>query len=147
MKKQAYYVDSCIWLNLFKKEGDFRKGKPYWKIAEEFIKKIMFSRNQEITYSGIVIKEIIFNVNKNLFEQNSYFFEKEPNIRFVKVTPEDKNFAREIESKFDYEISYYDCIHIALCKRFNMILVTRDKKLINLAKKIIKVKKPEQLLA
>jgi len=32
-----YYVDSCIWLNLFKKEGDVAKGVPYWEITKKFI--------------------------------------------------------------------------------------------------------------
>ena len=35
--KKEYYIDSCIWLNMFKNEGDSSKGVPYWKIAKEFI--------------------------------------------------------------------------------------------------------------
>ena len=40
MTQKTYYVDSCIWLNLFKKEGDTTKGTPYWKLAKDFLEMI-----------------------------------------------------------------------------------------------------------
>ena len=39
MAQQRYYVDSCIWLNLFKEEGDPTKGIPYWTLAKKFIEE------------------------------------------------------------------------------------------------------------
>ena len=54
MVQKSFYIDTCIWLNLFKKEGDPSKGVPYWKIAEDFIDAIMFSQDKEIIYSGFV---------------------------------------------------------------------------------------------
>ncbi len=47
MEQKSFYLDSCIWLNLFKKEGDSSKGVPFWKIAEDFVNKIMFSEDEE----------------------------------------------------------------------------------------------------
>jgi len=32
-----YYVDTSIWLNFFKKEGDPTKGVPYWQLAKAFL--------------------------------------------------------------------------------------------------------------
>jgi hypothetical protein len=52
-----YYVDTCIWLNLFKKEGDSTKGTPFWKIADEFVGKVMVS-GSEIVYTDIVLREL-----------------------------------------------------------------------------------------
>ena len=46
MVQKTYYVDSCIWLNLFKKEGDPTKGAPYWKITQEFLEGVIFSENK-----------------------------------------------------------------------------------------------------
>jgi predicted nucleic acid-binding protein len=57
--KKKYYLDTNIWLNLFKKEGDLRKGVPYWKIAKDFIQKV--DENEDtIIVSTIVLKEIFF---------------------------------------------------------------------------------------
>ena len=144
---QYFYVDSCIWLNLFKKEGDPTKGVPYWKIAEDFIERVMFSENEEIIYSELVLKEIKFNLNnENLFREKLLFLKREQKFKFVEVVEEDKISARKLESKSNFEVSFYDCLHIAMCKRLNFILVTRDNLLIDFAKDYIEIKKPENLL-
>lgn len=68
MSQKSFYVDSCIWLNLFKKEGDSNKGVPFWKIAEDFVRKVMFSEDEEIVYSGLVLREIRFKIGETLFK-------------------------------------------------------------------------------
>ena len=46
----TYYVDTCIWLNLFKKEnGTFQ----YWRFAKDFLEKAIISMNV-IYYSGFI---------------------------------------------------------------------------------------------
>ena len=143
--QKIYYVDSCIWLNLFKKEGDAIRGTPYWKLAEDFIEKIIFSEN-EIVYSGFVLKEIRHDLsNEELFKEKHTFLEEEPKFSFVKTTPEDYAFGRKLEAEFNFEISFFDCMHIAICKRWGYILVSRDNLLIKYAKKYIAVNKPENL--
>ena len=98
--QKQYYVDSCIWLNLFKKEGDPTKGVPYWQLAKEFLEKIMFS-DDEIFYSGFVLKEIKYGLsNENLFAEKQKFLREEPKFHFVKATPEDYDAARTLESEF-----------------------------------------------
>jgi len=146
MAQKSFYVDSCIWLNLFKKEGDPSKGVPYWKIAEDFIEIIMFSQDKEIIYSGFVLKELKFKLEETVFKEKLLFFKEEEKIRFVKAEEEDYSFARKLESELSYELSFYDCLHIAVCKRLNLILVTRDDILIQFAKKYIESDKPENLL-
>ncbi len=145
--QKSFYVDTCIWLNLFKGEGDSSKGKPYWEIARDFVEKIMFSEDK-IVYSGFVLKEIWYNFrNEELFKEKQKFFEQEPNFSFVKATPEDYTFGRKLESEFNFEISFFDCMHIAISKRLNFILVTRDDLLIKFAKKYVSVDKPENLFS
>ncbi len=141
MCKKKYYLDTCIWLNLFKKEGDASKGKPYWKIAEEFIKK----KEQLITFSPLVLKELEYKINNKTKFKEIFKFLKD-NFTFIKISIKDYEIGRKLESKFNYEISFYDCLHIALCKRLNLILITRDKELINYSRKHILVKKPEELI-
>jgi predicted nucleic acid-binding protein len=145
MLQKSFYLDSCIWLNLFKKEGDPTKGIPYWKIAKDFIEKVLFSNNEEIIYSGLILKELKFILDESTYKEKLLFFEEE-NFKFVKTTEEDYSFARKLESELNYELSFYDCLHIAICKRLNLILVTRDEILIKFAKNYILVDKPENLM-
>ncbi len=146
MEHKSFYLDTCIWLNLFKKEGDSSRGVPYWKIARDFIEKVMFSKNEEIIYSGLILREIKFKIgNEDILKEKLLFLKEEYKFRFVEVTEEDYSFARKLESELKYELSFYDCLHIAICKRLNFILVTRDKDLIKIAKRYISVEKPENL--
>jgi len=145
---KRFYVDACIWLNLFKKEGDPTKGVPYWKIARNFVNKIIFSDDKEIVYTNYILKEIKFNINnERLYEERLKFIKGEPKIKFIKFEEKDFSFARELESRLNYEISFFDCLHIAITKRLNLILVTRDKDLFIAAKKYVSVNKPEELIS
>ncbi|MBT4538739.1 hypothetical protein HOI26_00900 [Candidatus Woesearchaeota archaeon] len=44
------------------------------------------------------------------------------------------------------KISFYDYLHVAISKRLNIPLITRDKDLIIFAKKHIEVYRPEELI-
>jgi len=134
-----YYFDTCIWLNLFKKEKEF------WKSAKELVEKALISDKFQIYYSGLVLKELKFVINnKPLFEENSDFLKK---FNYIKLIDEDYAFARALEAKTDYKLSFYDYLHLAVCNRNKFILVTRDKDLINIAQQFIIVKIPEELLS
>jgi len=147
MVQKLFYVDSCIWLNLFKKEGDSAKGVPYWKMVEDFISKVMFSEDKGIVYSGCVLREIQFKLNnEELFRDRLEFMEGEEKFKCIEVAKEDCVFARKLESESNFGISFYDCIHVAVCKRLNLVLVTRDNGLIEFARNYIVVDKPENLL-
>jgi len=106
----------------------------------------MFSKNEEIIYSGLILKELKFKIgNGDLLKEKLLFLKEEYKFRFVEVTEEDYSFARKLESELKYELSFYDCLHIAICKRLNFILVTRDEDLIRIARRYIIVEKPENL--
>ena len=139
-----FYLDSCIWLNLFKKEGDETKGIPFCKLAKDFIEKIMFSEKDEIIYSGFILKELKHILSEKEFNEKLLFLKNE--FKFIKATEKDYDFARKLESELKYEISFFDCLHIAVCKRLDLVLVTRDELLIKYAKDLIKVNKPENLI-
>ncbi len=55
---KSYYVDSCIYLNLWKKEvDDF--GNKLWEFAKDFFEKTE-NENATIYYSGFLLKEFMF---------------------------------------------------------------------------------------
>ncbi len=137
------YFDSCIWLNLFKKEGDASKGVPYWKLAKEYIEKVK-EENTIIIVSTIVLKELSFKLGVK-FDEVMKFFKESDFIKIIKTSPEDYNLARIYEQEHGL-ISFYDYLHVAICRRLNIQLITRDSDLMEFAGTKIKVHKPEDLL-
>jgi len=147
MSAIRYYLDTCIWLNLWKREENLITGVAYWKIAKEFIEKVIFSENEEIVYSGFFLKELKFKLkDEDLFREKLAYLKGEKRFWFVKAVEGDYDFARKFKFLSKFELSFYDCIHIALCKRLKLILVTRDRALIRFAQKYIQANTPENLL-
>ncbi len=146
LTSMKYYVDTSIWLNLFKKEGDSTKGVPYWQIAKSFFERVMFSENDEIVYSGIVLRELQIQLGDFAYKEKRRILEDEKKFVKVAVLNNDKILARKLESSYQFEISFYDFLHTAIAKRLGLILVTRDKKLLRVAQENgVIAKKPEDL--
>jgi predicted nucleic acid-binding protein len=142
-----YYIDTSIWLNLFKREGDETKGTPYWKIAEDFLKRAVDLEYDEIVYSFVVLRELEIKLNKKEYEKRKKEIMEERKFIRIDVLQEDKDFARELESRYDFEVSFYDMIHLAIAKRVSATIVTRDRQLIMICKENhVKAKRPEDIL-
>lgn len=143
--QQSFYVDSCIYLNLWQKEGDERFGVPYWKIAQDFFEK--FDNDGVIIYySGFVLNELGFILTDKEFRKKRKLFASH-NFKKAVLSEEEFSRAREIESELGYGISFYDIIHSLLAIKTDFILITRDKKLLEASKKLgVRAKKPEDLL-
>ena len=144
VSNKKYYIDSCIWLNLLKKEGDPTKGIPYWKLAKDFIEQVE-DQNEKIIVSTIIMKELYFTM-KDKFNRIKKFFKESEYIEIVKTIPEDYELARKWEQEHGV-LSFYDYIHVAISKRLNILLITRDEDLIEFAKSNVKVFKPEELIS
>ena len=126
-------------------EGDFSKGTPYWKIASDFIKQV--KQRKEIIYvSTIVLKELKYKLDHK-HDLVVEFFRKSKFIRMIKTKNEDYEFARELEDETKFKIGFLDYLHIAISKRLDILLITRDKDMINIAKDHVKVHKPEELIS
>ncbi len=141
-----FYVDTCIYLNLWQKEGNKIYGIPYWRLAKNFFEKF---DNEEITfhYSGFVLKELKFILPEDEFKMKSKLFNSLPRFKKIKLSREEFEEARKIESEEKYGIGFYDIIHMILARKSRSILITRDKKLLELSKKCnVEAKKPEDLL-
>lgn len=144
MARNLFYVDSCIYINLWNKEGSARFGTPYWKIAAKFFEK--FKENSIFYYSNFILKELKFNIPKKEFAQKLKLFNSSSNFKKLKCSPAKFQLARKIESELRYEISFYDILHLILAKRSDAVLITRDKKLINACHRYeVAVNRPEDL--
>jgi predicted nucleic acid-binding protein len=142
--RREYYLDSCIWLNLFKKEGDASKGMPYWEIALNFIEHIG-NNGDQIYVSTIVLKELQYILGDK-FQKIMNYFKDTDFIKIIKTKSEDYDLARKFEDQGNSEISFYDYLHVAIVKRLGCIFVTRDRDLLNFSKHKINVDLPENLI-
>ena len=132
MKSLKFYVDTNIYLNLWKKEGDPTKGIPYWKLAQDFLNKAEKEKSTIIN-SGLILKELYYVLSRQQFNQKVELLKA--SYQRVIVAQEDYTLARVLESKHKFRISFYDCLHLAICSRLNLILVTRDTLLLEVAKR------------
>ena len=140
---KSYYIDSCVYLNLWKKEVDVF-GNKLWELAKDFFEKTE-SENAIIYYSGFLLKELMFLLSTEEYLQKRDLFDSSPNFKKITLSKEEYELARKINKK-NTEISFYDVIHMLLTKKTNSILVTRDKLLIQLSKDFsLTAKRPEEL--
>jgi len=142
---ESYYVDACIYLNLWKKEVD-EFGNLLWKFAKEFFEKVE-KDNSIIYYSGFLLKELMFVLNTEEYLNKMEMFELSPNFRKVILFKEEYEKAQRLKNTFTSDVSLFDIIHVLLANKTKSIFVTRDRELIEFSKKMnIEVKKPEELL-
>ena len=139
--KYKLYLDSCIWLNLFKQEIGNNFNKPFYR----YCYNILINQDFIIFYSRIIIKEIKYVLRNNLL-----FKRKKEFIVFyhtyINLYKRDYELAREFEELDRANLSFYDYLHISICKNNKFILITRDNDMIEFAKKHIIVYKPEEIL-
>lgn len=142
--KESYYVDTCIYLNIWQKETV--NGVELWKLAKELFDKLEESESI-IYYSGFVLKELKYILTEKEFNQKRDLFNSNP--KFIKETLTEKEYeeARKIESQIKGEMGFYDIMHMLLARKTNSILITRDRNLIEVANKFgVETKKPEEIL-
>jgi len=140
-----YYVDSCIYLNLWKKESE-ESGNLLWKSAKDFFEKAE-NENSVIYYSGFLLKELMFVLDEREFIDKLELFNYSPNFKRISLTKEEYEEAQKLKNSINSDISLFDIIHTFLAKKTNSILITRDKELLKFAKNInVEAKKPEELL-
>jgi predicted nucleic acid-binding protein len=131
---------------LFQKEGDPTKGIPYWQLAKSFIERVMFSANDEIVYSGVILRELQIKLGEQVYQEKRHWFEEELKFSKVDAVNDDKVAARKLESHYNFEISFYDLVHTMLAKRLSLVLVTRDEQLLKIAREQgVRAHKPEEL--
>ena len=99
---QSYYVDSCIYLNLWQKEVAF-DGFKFWKVAKHFLEMVE-DKKETIYYSGFLIREIKFILAKEEFKLRRKTFDSSPNFIKLNLSEEEFEEARRIEKLSNYKI-------------------------------------------
>jgi predicted nucleic acid-binding protein len=131
-----YYVDTCIWLNLFKKEERF--GVKYWEIVEEFVEK-----NHDLIISPAVLGELREHLRMK-YEDIIAFF-KENNVQLELIQIKDYATAKAIQEEQESMLSFKDCVHITIARRIGAVLITRDRELIMRGNEYVQTFRPEEI--
>ncbi|HII14693.1 MAG TPA: type II toxin-antitoxin system VapC family toxin [Nanoarchaeota archaeon] len=93
------------------------------------------------------MKELQFILTADEFNKNRLTIIMQQNFRRIFLSDREMASARKIEAEINYEISFYDIIHMLLAKQADAILITRDQKLIKIAARYgIEAKAPEDVL-
>ena len=139
-----YYVDTCIYVNLFKKEI-VENGFSYCEIAKKFFDKAD-RQGDLIYYSGYLLKELSFVLGDSLFVENIPFYLYSGNFVKVKFTRDEYEIVKEIYST-NIGVSFFDVVHMLLARKNKSTLITRDRELMELCEKFnVLTKTPEQIL-
>jgi len=143
---QSFYVDTCIYLNLWKKEED-KAGIPLWFFAQKFF-EFVEANNHKLYYSGFVLKELLFNLSPEEYLERREYFDKNKIFRKIEMTKEERDKGISLKGKIKTTCSLYDILNILLAKKSNSVLVTQDKELIKLAKFLgIEAKTPQEAIS
>ena len=143
---QNFYVDTCIYLNLWQKEKGIIFGKPFWLIAKEFFE---YAENQDsvIYYSGFTLKELYYKLTKNEFIKKKNFIESSPNFFKIALSKNEYERTGEIKIKLNSALSFFDITHLILARKTNSLFITRDKELLKIARRFgVIAKKPEEII-
>jgi predicted nucleic acid-binding protein len=124
----SYFVDTCIYLHVWKKE------EPYWQSALRFFEQVQ-SQNSTFYYSGFVLKELEHILGKELFVQKRAVFTSSK-FKKIFVGKQDLDYARFIEEELEFTLSFFDCIHLASAYKLNATLVSNDNLLIGAARRL-----------
>jgi len=93
------------------------------------------------------MKELQFILTADEFNKNRLTIIMQQNFRRIFLSDREMASARKIEAEINYEISFYDIIHMLLAKQADAILITRDQKLIKIAARYgVEAKAPEDVL-
>ena len=84
-----FYVDTNIYLNLWKKEGDETKGVPYWKLAKDFMDKVE-KEGSTIVFTGLILKELQYKLTNEQFKEKTELLKS----TYQKVDVTEENYSK-----------------------------------------------------
>ncbi len=125
-------MDTCIYLNLWKKEVD-ENNNPLWFYAKNFFEFAEMNKSK-IFYSGFILKEFLFLLSTEEYLGKREFLEENKLFEKTVLKEEEYKEALAIKNKINTNCSLFDVIHIILAKKTDSVLITQDKELLWLAR-------------
>jgi predicted nucleic acid-binding protein len=135
-----YYIDTCIFLNVWKREVGPNKKKPFYLSAHKFLQQY----SDKLLISTAVLYELEKQLTPQEFEERCAQLKK---CEIISIPQDVEEQAKRIYQEIEERISMSDIIHMLLAEREGAILITRDRALIRTAKEYyITVKRPDDLV-
>jgi predicted nucleic acid-binding protein len=142
---QNFYVDTCIYLNLWKKEVD-KRGNPLWLFAKKFF-ELAELNDAKIFYSGFILKELLFLLSTNDYLEKRKFFEENKLFEKALLSRSEYKKAISLKNKLKTNCSLIDIIHVLLASKTKSILITQDKELLKLSNRNnVKAQTPQEII-
>jgi predicted nucleic acid-binding protein len=136
-----YYIDTCIFLNVWKGEVGPNKKWPFYRTSDEFLKKY----KKDILISTKVLTEIERKLSEGEFKIRCLQLLDE--LETLDVPEDVIAQAQRIYQDIDKEISFADIIHMLMTEREGATLITRDRALMTIARAYdISVASPDDLV-
>lgn len=138
------YVDTNIFLNVWNEEIDLKTGKELWKGSRDFLKRIEKGEYEGIT-SITTLMEIVhvFKVGGKDYKEALSDLRK---LGIRVLVPDSWVMIRAFKYEIEYDLDPYDSIAFAVAESVKSdIFVTRDEKLREKIKGLIKALEPEEL--
>ncbi len=136
----SLYLDTCIYLNLWKKEEGF------WRDAKRLFDFAM-QNGVKIFYSGFVLKELLFLLSTEEYLEKRDFFDFDNVFCKVMLSRNEYIEAQKIKNRVASGCSLFDVIHVLLARKTNSILVTCDKELLELSRQLcVRCESPKDII-
>lgn len=144
--KMRVYIDTNVFLNVWFREVDPKTGKELWRFSAEFLKRL--GNFQSFTSRSVIVEVKKVLSGSRVDEQK--ILEKVEAVKIivdevVKITREDRVEASRLMDERGIE-DVFDARNVAVCKRLNAVLVSRDRELANKLRGYVRVAEPEDLL-
>ena len=135
-----YYVDTSIWRDFYEDRKD--RLRPLGEFAFEFFKMVK-TNHEKVLYSELVIKELLVGYSNKNIEELFEFLTEGSILEKVKIKK--RHILEAVRLSKKLKIPFGDCLHALLARDNNAIVITRDKHFDKL-RKIVTVKKPEEII-
>ena len=137
----SVYVDTCVFLNLWKQEIS-EYGVPLWKRAQQFFDYVE-AESVPMIFSPFVIRELRHLAPAEMFATRLRALNERGLLSEVRVNAVDYELARLLHQEAGYGISFFDSMHVALSMRTDAVLITRDRELLAFARGRCRAALPE----
>ena len=136
---EKYYIDACIWRDLYENRVD--KYRPLGEWAFEFFRMIKETKSIAL-YSDLVIKELATAYNQEKIKEMFKIVEEAGCLKKVEIKRE--QIKETIKIKREKRLPFNDLLHSILARDNDAIMVTRDRHFEQF-EDIVTIRKPEDL--
>ncbi len=137
-----YFFDTCIWRDFYEYRYS-KSGNPLGKFAYQLFKKII-SNKEIILFSEALIWELRKQYSSEEINTMLNFLFLTNTLKRIDIDEKDFNYAKQLSQ--ERNLPKIDCLFALQAKKYNAVLVSQDKHLIQDLRNITKAKRPQEII-